>query len=155
MNRSPGRRSVIVGLATGLVLSISGCSPATPDRAEVSVDGQTFRVEVARTARQQQRGLSERSSVPAGTGMLFDFSGRKVQKVWMADTLVPLDVAWVAADALVAVRTLQPCRTADTSGSDCPTWTSPEPVDALLEVPAGALAGVPVGARIRIRELGG
>ncbi|SDS71880.1 DUF192 domain-containing protein [Microlunatus soli] len=139
-----------VPTAVVVLLSTAGCGIGVLDKAEVSVDGRSFRVEVARTGRQQQQGLSERSTVPAGSGMLFDFSGRRVQKVWMADTLVPLDAAWISDDAVVAIRTLKPCGRAE--ASDCPTWISPQPVDALLEVPAGALDGVPIGARVRISE---
>ena len=39
-----------------------------------------------------------------------------------------------------------------TDQSMCPRWTSPGDVDALLEVPAGALEGVPVGETVTIRE---
>lgn len=145
--------AVLPVASAALVLSLTGCGPAAHERSQVSVGGQTFRVEVARTDRQHQRGLSGRSSVAADSGMLFAFSGRKVQKVWMADMLVPLDVAWVADDAVVAVRTLQPCPSA--KSSDCPTWTSPQPVAALLEVPAGALDGVVPGSAVDVSNIAG
>ena len=46
--------------------------------------------------------------------------------------------------------TLDPCTLTDQS--QCPRWTSPAPVDALLEVPAGALDGIEPGTHVTIRE---
>ena len=105
------------------------------------------RVEVARTAAEQERGLMGRREVPAGTGMLFPFSPAAVQSFWMRDTLVPLDIAWVRDGRVVGATRMTPC---PDLGPRCPVYPSPGPVDAALEVRAGGLDGVRPGASLRV-----
>ncbi|GAA0192005.1 hypothetical protein GCM10009526_11690 [Glutamicibacter creatinolyticus] len=62
----------------------------------------------------------------------------------------PIDVAWIADHRVIAVQTLEPCTEADQDR--CPRWASPNDVDALLEVRAGALAGIDAGIVVTIRE---
>ncbi|MCT2155301.1 DUF192 domain-containing protein, partial [Corynebacterium sanguinis] len=63
---------------------------------------------------------------------------------------ISIDVAWIVDDQVLATDTLDPCTLTDQS--QCPRWTSPAPVDALLEVPAGALDGIEPGTHVTIRE---
>lgn len=39
-----------------------------------------------------------------------------------------------------------------TRANACPRWTSPAPVDALLEVPVGALDGIEPGTHVPVLE---
>lgn len=68
----------------------------------------------------------------------------------MAGMRFPLDIAWISAGRVIAVDTLQPC--IETDQRQCPRWTSPAEVDALLEVPAGALNGVQRGSPLTLAE---
>jgi uncharacterized protein len=122
------------GALAALVL-LSGCG--TPTSTTVTIGEQTFTVEVADTPDAQRTGLSGRDDVPAGTGMLFPFDEPGPHEVWMARTRIPLDIAWILDGQVVAVETLPPCDLDVVT--DCPTYASPGDVDALLEVPAGAL----------------
>lgn len=136
-----------------VLLTVVGCSPASSKTAyaTVTVGSLTYRVELAQTADQQQAGLGNRQTLPAGTGMLFQFGSRSEQQVWMAGMLFPLDIAWIADGRVVARDTLATCAAADESA--CPRWTSPSPVDALLEVPAKSLGSVAPGTVVTIEEL--
>jgi uncharacterized membrane protein (UPF0127 family) len=58
-------------------------------------------LEVARTGAQRERGLMDRTTVPAHTGMIFVFDRDEMVSFWMKDTLVPLDMIFVAADGSV------------------------------------------------------
>lgn len=58
-------------------------------------------LEVASTDVERARGLMNRTSVPEHTGMLFVFQGDDPVDFWMKDTLVPLDMIFVAADGTV------------------------------------------------------
>ncbi|MFC0456214.1 DUF192 domain-containing protein [Arthrobacter liuii] len=135
-----------------LTALLAGCAPTPgPGTAAVGVGAVlTFRVDVARTADEQRTGLSGRAGLPEGTGMLFTFGNRAERQVWMAGMKIPIDVAWIANDQVRAVDTLHPCT--ETDQDQCPRWTSPGDVDALLEVPAGALDGIKAGTPITIRE---
>jgi uncharacterized membrane protein (UPF0127 family) len=55
----------------------------------------TVVAEVAATAEERSEGLMYRDEVPDGTGMLFVFSDNAVRSFWMANTYVPLDIAYL------------------------------------------------------------
>jgi uncharacterized membrane protein (UPF0127 family) len=59
-------------------------------------------VEMARTARQIQRGLMYRQHMPPDNGMVFLFRTTKVQSFWMKNTLIPLDMIFVTEGMIVA-----------------------------------------------------
>lgn len=147
------RTTKLLATVAAMVATATGaCAPSTPAYAAVRIGPAQveFRVEVAQTAEQQRDGLSGRDNLSAGTGMLFRFGRRSVQQVWMAGMTIPLDVAWIADGKVVATDTLTACTEAD--ANNCPTWTAPGPVDALLEVPAHSLATVIPGMTITIDE---
>jgi uncharacterized membrane protein (UPF0127 family) len=55
----------------------------------------TVLAEVASTADERAEGLMYRDEVPDGTGMLFVFPDNQVRSFWMANTYVPLDLAYM------------------------------------------------------------
>jgi len=55
----------------------------------------SVRAEVAASEEERQRGLMFRDDVPEGTGMLFLFPRAGIQSIWMKNTFVPLDVAFL------------------------------------------------------------
>jgi uncharacterized protein len=108
----------------------------------------TLTVEVASTPEQRQRGLMGRAAVPAGTGMLFTYPGaQEWGGYWMKDTLVPLDIAFIRAGAVLEVDHMVPCHVAD-----CPITVPKGPFDAVVEAPAGTFvaAGIRAGAVVRM-----
>ena len=58
-------------------------------------------LEVARTDAQREHGLMDRTSVAPHTGMIFVFERDELVQFWMKNTLVPLDMIFVAADGSV------------------------------------------------------
>ena len=87
-------------------------APATAAQPELAkqplaitgVDGvrHEFSVEMATTPAQQETGLMFRTSVPAAGGMLFDWGAPRQSMMWMKNTLVPLDMLFIAADGTVS-----------------------------------------------------
>ena len=105
----------------------------------------TVLAEVAATADERAEGLMYRESVPDGTGMLFVFPDVSVRSFWMANTYVPLDLAFLDAGFnVVDVVQMQPLVTE--------SYTSRAPAMYGLEVRQGWLAenGIAVGARAQI-----
>lgn len=142
----------LVALTCAIVVSLASCS-AAPDRptAVVTIDGgHEFHVELATTPDQQRDGLAGRHVLSEGNGMLFQFDGSAEREVWMAGMEIPIDVAWISGDQVLAVDTLEPCTMHDQSR--CPRWTSPGDADTLLEVPAGSLETITPGTAITIQE---
>ena len=70
----------------------------------VEADGRpvSFRVEVALTPEEHARGLMYRSHLDADAGMLFVFDDARVQRFWMKNTLIPLDMIFIAPDRRIA-----------------------------------------------------
>jgi uncharacterized membrane protein (UPF0127 family) len=77
-------------------------------------------VEIADTPDTRQLGLMFRSSMPADAGMLFDFGEDTNGGFWMQNTILPLSIAFIAADGkIVDIKDMQPLDTT-TVGSSGP-----------------------------------
>jgi uncharacterized membrane protein (UPF0127 family) len=102
----------------------------------------TVRLEVAADPAARASGLMGRAEVPEGTGMVFLYPGDVAEAYWMKNTLVPLSIAFVAADGrVVSVAEMTPC-TAD----PCPSYPPAGPYRYAVELPAGAFEAAGVGA---------
>lgn len=103
-----------------------------------------FRVELAVTPEHQTVGLMFRTEVGPNEGMLFDWGSPRESAMWMRNTLVPLDMLFIAADGRVhriAERTVP---------HSLATVESRGPVRATLELAGGTAArlGLRVGDRV-------
>jgi uncharacterized protein len=86
--------------------------------------------QVAQNEEQRQTGLMHRKTMPMHEGMLFVFEAPAVQCFWMKNTLLPLDIAFVADDGtIVNIDSMAP----QTLESHC----SKQPVRYVLEMNEG------------------
>ena len=110
-----------------------------------------FRVELALTGRQRMQGLMYRPKLAPGAGMLFDYGRETPVTMWMKNTMVPLDMLFIAADGVI-VNIAE--RTVPGSLTQIP---SDGPVRAVLEINAGATArlGIKPGDRVSHRIFDG
>ncbi|MCF0252989.1 MAG: DUF192 domain-containing protein [Duodenibacillus sp.] len=70
---------------------------AAADLVEVGVAGLTLRLEAARTVDEQRTGLMRRAALAPDAGMIFLFQAPFPVAMWMKDTLIDLDAAFVDA----------------------------------------------------------
>lgn len=106
----------------------------------------TVRLEVAADPATRARGLMEREQVPPGTGMVFLYPADVAESFWMKNTLVPLSIAFVAADGrVVSVAEMTPCK-----ADPCPSYAPGGPYRYAIELAAGSFgdAGVGPGAKV-------
>ncbi|HTC31646.1 MAG TPA: DUF192 domain-containing protein [Candidatus Acidoferrum sp.] len=61
----------------------------------------SLRLQVANTEDERETGLMSVTKLPAHTGMVFVFDADAAVTFWMKDTLVSLDMVFVAADGTV------------------------------------------------------
>jgi uncharacterized membrane protein (UPF0127 family) len=111
----------------------------------------TFRVELARTEPEREKGLMFREHLAPDAGMLFLFERPSVQTFWMKNTLIPLDMVFIGADREVVgvVANAEPLTlTARTVG---------EPSQYVLEIGGGLAArlGIRAGERVEFRGVDG
>ncbi|HZD68350.1 MAG TPA: DUF192 domain-containing protein [Actinomycetes bacterium] len=113
--------------------------PANRPRSRVSL-------EVAADEAARERGLSKRTELPPGTGMVFLFPTDTSVAFWMKDTPVPLQIAFVGGDGrVVGLFDMPPCR-----ADPCPTYAPRRPYRYAVELPSGGFtaAGVNEGDRV-------
>lgn len=101
--------------------------------AWVVLGSDTVVAEVARTPEEREKGLMYRSDLPQGTGMLFVFPDEERRSFWMANTYIPLDIAYIdAALRIVDIKQMEPEVT--------DLYRSAAPAMFALEVPQGWFA---------------
>lgn len=88
-------------------------------------------VESAVSQKERERGLMHRNQLGEKQGMLFVYPKPAPRHVWMKNTLIPLDVLFLAADGriLSVLENLQPCRK-----DPCPIYNSRVPAMYMLEL---------------------
>jgi uncharacterized protein len=105
----------------------------------------TFAVEMADTPQSREIGMMWRTSVPRGTGMLFDFKASQPVYFWMENTLISLDLIFIRADGTIA--NIAP-NAAPLSRTIIP---SAGPIIGVLEIGAGEARrlGIVAGQKVR------
>jgi uncharacterized membrane protein (UPF0127 family) len=105
--------------------------------ATIVVGGEPWPVLVADTEALRHQGLRGVAGLGGERGMLFVFQSDSEAAFTMADTLIPLDIAFFAADgSLVDSLSMVPC-----TGEPCPDYPAAGRYRYALEVPAGGFRG--------------
>lgn len=112
----------------------------------ITQDGRThrFRVEVAASDQEQERGLMFRTEMGADEGMIFPNQPAKMRSFWMRNTVIPLDMIFVGPDHRV-VNII-----ANAEPYSLESRASVAPVIAVLELNGGRAAqlGITPGATV-------
>ena len=113
----------------------------------ISIGDTVISVEVADTEGSREQGLSGRSDLRSGKGMLFVFDTDGTWGIWMKDMQFPIDIVWV--DVFGTVVTVAENVAPDTYPK---VFNPSAPARYVLELPAGFTAeqGIKEGSIIKI-----
>jgi uncharacterized membrane protein (UPF0127 family) len=131
-----------VFLALIAVLSLTACSPKL-QRIVVTIGGERFELEVARTEEQKRQGLMNRKSLGPREGMIFVYESDQHLAFWMKNTSIPLTLAFLSKDGeILQIEELKPL--------SLKSVVSERAARYAVELPKGALEqlGVGIGERI-------
>jgi hypothetical protein len=136
-----------VRLHAALVLLAASCASPAPQVVIRTARGPVaVTVEIAATDAARERGLMYRTALADGHGMLFVFPTAGEHPFWMKNTLIPLDLIFIADDRhIVGIHAAAP-----------PLSTAPITVGApsryVLEVPGGFAArrGIALGDAVEL-----
>jgi uncharacterized protein len=128
-------RLVLFALVAGLLFACS--APGQESLVlHTSTGNYTFQVEIAETDASREKGLMFRTSLAPDAGMLFDFHAEGQRAFWMQNTLIPLDMIFVAEDG--TIKTIhENARPMDTTAIP-----SQAPVRFVLEIAGGRSAEI-------------
>ena len=112
-------------------------------------------LEVARTDAQREYGLMNRTQLAPHTGMIFVFGGDAPVAFWMKNTLVPLDMVFIAADGTVR-RVFANVAVVPRSLPDAEIPRESGVAMYVIELPAGEAArdGIAAGVRLDLHSAG-
>ena len=107
---------------------------ATPESSlrTIRLAGQELRVSVVRTPEESAKGLSGRTGLGTGEGMLFVFDTEAIYRFWMKDMLFSIDILWLSGTGEVVY--IQENASPETYPA---VFTPHAPARYVLELPAG------------------
>ena len=103
---SNAQKSILWAIVIG-VLALVGfgvnaiVSTAMQPTPLIDLGGGTFRVQVAQTETELERGLAGRTKLADNEAMWFIFPEDKVWKIWMKGMKMPIDIVWLDRDKKV------------------------------------------------------
>ena len=92
-----------------------------------------FKVDVAATVEQQEKGLMFVKSLAGDRGMIFPYDPPQEVAFWMKNTLIPLDIVYIRKDGTIV-------RITKAEAMDLTPLPSGEPIAAVLEIRSGRAA---------------
>ncbi|MGE0725705.1 MAG: DUF192 domain-containing protein [Alphaproteobacteria bacterium] len=142
---------VLVAIATPAAAQLVGFAKSTVEIETADGRRHKFRVELAITSAQQMQGLMYRKALDPDQGMLFLYDADQPMAMWMKNTYVPLDIAFLRADGrIINIHRDVPPLTLEPRPSD-------GPARAAIELPAGTAErlGIKPGDRVIHPRLAG
>ena len=123
--------------------------PQRLSKTEIEIGGRRISVEIARTPEQRATGMKYRKQLGKDEGMLFLFERDENLSFYMKDTLVPLSIAFIRSDGVIANIARMEALTTSAHKSRTPCRYALEMPDgwfAQHEIVEGAKVAIPKAA---------
>jgi uncharacterized protein len=122
----------------GLALESLNTFPHSPLEIQTQTGRQHFDIWIADTPQRSEQGLMFVRSLGAGRGMLFPQQRPGVMRMWMKNTLIPLDMLFIDVHGdIIYIRHNATPESEDIISTPAPVIT---PVKAVLELAGGECA---------------
>jgi uncharacterized membrane protein (UPF0127 family) len=147
---SAGTPLVVIVRQTAAAEAESQQDPKSLDYVTAAIGETELALEVASAPEDRQAGLSGRTGLEPGAGMLFHFPSGSATGLWMKGMLFGLDFVWVGADCTVV--DLHERVPAPTGPDDSlPIYRPGTEAASVIEIAAGGVraAGIERGDRVR------
>ncbi|MCV2883627.1 DUF192 domain-containing protein [Aestuariibacter sp. AA17] len=103
---------IVTTLVFALMSMTGGFAEAVqnpPKTILIEVNNQPLTVEYASTYEERNKGLMHRKTLCSDCGMLFNFQHSRYASMWMKNTYIPLDVAFIQSDGkILDIKPLSP-----------------------------------------------
>lgn len=112
----------------------------------VTVQSDTYKVKVATTTAEREKGLSGTKSLAKGEGVLFVFPKDDKWGIWMKDMEIPIDIMWLSSEKQV----IYIVKHAEPSSYPYTTYKPNSPAKYVLEIPADTIEarGYKIGTKV-------
>ena len=118
-----------------LIVFLLYSSSSSKNFTIVTIGEKSIQAEIANTEIEKSKGLSGRSSIDEGTGMIFVYDEAKKYSFWMKDMNFSIDIIWINDGKIVDITyRAQPEKK---YSKYLAIYKPDEPVKFVLEVPAG------------------
>lgn len=138
------RKIVIIGAGIVLLIVIalifsqvfsSRLSETFKETPSATINKQTFTLELAKSGKDQEIGLSKYNNLDQNKGMLFIFQKPGFYPFWMKKMKFPIDIIYVNKDKIVEIFSdVKPPKSQD---QNPPVYQSSQPADKVLEINSG------------------
>jgi len=110
---------VVVLLTFISSLSLAQQTEIVFPQIQVQVKQKVYALEYANTFERRAQGLMHREDMCDSCGMLFNFQQTRRVGMWMKNTLLPLDVAFIRSDGKITdIKAMQPHDLTSTTSSE-------------------------------------
>ena len=101
-----------------IILLTAGNNLLANDVALLDIAGVEYRIELALTSQQRQKGLMHRQQLGPREGMLLVYPSPGDRRIWMKNVPIPLQVFWIDENfTVIGAQRLPPCQY-----SPCPVY---------------------------------
>lgn len=120
--------------------------------AVVVLGGEKFTLELKLTDAERAEGMMGRESIGRNEGMLFAFPFAKVQRFWMKNCKVDLDIIYLDGGGRIVKIMTMDAPEPGTPENDLPGYSSTYPAQFAIEIAAGRAAelGLEAGQKIEL-----
>jgi uncharacterized membrane protein (UPF0127 family) len=102
-----------------------------------TINTHTFKLEIAKTQAQQEKGLGLRDSLPKNTGMLFPYTSPRELTFWMKGMRFPIDIIYLRDKKIIKIYSAVSQQPEGTPDTQLPLYPSQGLADMVLEINAG------------------